>query len=132
MVARFTEYKNILPFHTFMSIHCPFHYACPLFKIISYDHQLGAGIATVYGMDDRGVGVRVPLRSRIFFSPRRPYGTWGPPSFLSNGYRGFFLPEVKRPGREADHSPPNSAEVKKIWVYTATPPYAFMAHCLIS
>jgi hypothetical protein len=28
---------------------------------------------------------------------------------------------VKRPGREADHSPPASAEVKKMWIYTSTP-----------
>jgi hypothetical protein len=27
---------------------------------------------------------------------------------------------VMRPGREADHSPPTSAEVKKMWVYTST------------
>jgi hypothetical protein len=29
---------------------------------------------------------------------------------------------VKRPGREADHSPPSSAEVKNAWNYTSTPP----------
>jgi hypothetical protein len=34
---------------------------------------------------------------------------------------------VKRPGREADHSPPTRAEIKKTWVYTSTPPYVFMA-----
>jgi hypothetical protein len=33
---------------------------------------------------------------------------------------------------EADHSPPASAEVKKIWVYTSTPPYANMAQYLIA
>jgi hypothetical protein len=33
---------------------------------------------------------------------------------------------VKRQGREADHSPPSSAEVKKTWVYTSAPPYVFM------
>jgi hypothetical protein len=27
-------------------------------------------------------------------------------------------PGVKRPGRVVDHSPPTSAEVKKIWIYT--------------
>jgi hypothetical protein len=27
-------------------------------------------------------------------------------------------PGVKRPGREADHSPPTGAEVKKMWIYT--------------
>jgi hypothetical protein len=30
-------------------------------------------------------------------------------------------------GREAGHSPPTSAEVKKMWIYTSTSPYAFMA-----
>jgi hypothetical protein len=34
---------------------------------------------------------------------------------------------LKRPGREADHSPPSSAEVKIAWSYTATPKSAFMA-----
>jgi hypothetical protein len=48
------------------------------------------GIATSYGLDDRGVGVRVPVGTRIFFFPRRPGRLWGPPSFLYNGYRGPF------------------------------------------
>jgi hypothetical protein len=39
---------------------------------------------------------------------------------LSNGYRGAF-PEVKWPGSEADNSPPTTAEVKKMWIYTFTP-----------
>jgi glucose uptake protein GlcU len=30
------------------------------------------GIATSYGLDDLGVGVRVPVGSRIFCSPNRP------------------------------------------------------------
>jgi hypothetical protein len=59
---------------------------------------------------------------RIFSSPNRPDRLWGSPDLLSNEYRG-----VKQPGREANHSPPASAEVKKIWIYTSTPPYAFMA-----
>jgi hypothetical protein len=37
-----------------------------------------------------GVGVRVPVGSRIFSSPRRPDELWGPPSLLSNGYRRLF------------------------------------------
>jgi hypothetical protein len=40
---------------------------------------------------------------------------------------GFFFSGLKRQGREADHSPPASAEVKKIWIYTSTPLYAFVA-----
>jgi hypothetical protein len=35
-------------------------------------------------------------------------------------------PGVQRPGREADHSPPTGAEVNKMWIYTSTPPHAFM------
>jgi len=34
--------------------------------------------------------------------------------------------EVKRPRREADHSPPSCAEVKNEWSYTTTSPYPFM------
>jgi hypothetical protein len=40
---------------------------------------------------------------------------------------GVLSPGVKRPGREADHSPPASTEVKKTWIYTSTPPQVFMA-----
>jgi hypothetical protein len=40
---------------------------------------------------------------------------------------GALSPGVKRSGREAHHSPPTSAEVKKMWIYASTPPYAFMA-----
>jgi hypothetical protein len=77
--------------------------------------RLGTGWTT-------GVGVQVLVGSRIFSSPCHPDRFWGPPSLLSNGYRG-----VKRPGCEADHSPPASAKVKKMWIYISTPPYAFMA-----
>jgi hypothetical protein len=48
------------------------------------------GIATGYGLDGRGAGVRVPVESRFFFCPRRPYRFWGPLSLLSNGYLGLF------------------------------------------
>jgi hypothetical protein len=36
----------------------------------------------------------------------------------------FF--ELKVAGDEADHSPPASAEIKKMWIYTSTPSYSFM------
>jgi hypothetical protein len=48
------------------------------------------GIATDYGLDDQGVGVRVPVLVRNYTSPCRPQRLWGPPSLLSNGYRGLF------------------------------------------
>jgi hypothetical protein len=74
-------------------------------------------IATGYGLDDRGVGVRIPLESIMFFSPRLKHQLWGPPSLLSNGYRGLFS-GVKRQGREVDHSPQTTAEVKNLAVYS--------------
>jgi hypothetical protein len=89
------------------------------------------GIATGYGLDDREVGLRVPVGARIFTSPCCPDRLWGPPSFLSSWYRGL-PPGVKRPGSETDHSPPTSSEIKKMWLYTSTPIYVFMAQCLFS
>jgi hypothetical protein len=49
-----------------------------------------ADIATDYGLDDRGVGVRVSVESRIFSSSHCPDRVWGPPNFVSNGHRGLF------------------------------------------
>jgi hypothetical protein len=75
------------------------------------------GIATDYGLDDRVVGVQVPVGIRIFFKWSRPaLGSTQPP-----------IHGVKRPRREADHLPPTSAKVKKMWSYTSTPPYTFTA-----
>jgi hypothetical protein len=48
-------------------------------------------------------------------------GTGAHPASYPLGTTGSF-PGVKRPGREADHSPPSSAEVKNAWGYTSTPP----------
>jgi hypothetical protein len=65
-------------------------------------------MATDYAMDDREVGVRVPIGSRIFISPYHADWLQGLPILLSNEH-----PGVKGMGREAGHSPPTSAEVKK-------------------
>jgi hypothetical protein len=51
--------------------------------------------------------------SRPALGPTQPTIQWVP-GILSLG--------VKRPGREADHSPPSSAEIKNEWSYTSTPP----------
>jgi hypothetical protein len=57
--------------------------------VSSRDSVVGTAIG--YGLDDRGVGVLVPVQSRIFSSPRSPDRLWGPPNHLSNGYR-WLLP----------------------------------------
>jgi hypothetical protein len=64
---------------------------------------LGAGL--------QRVGVRFPVRARFFSSPTQPPIKWVP---------GAFSPGVKRSWREADHSPPTSAEVKNTWTYTSS------------
>jgi hypothetical protein len=70
------------------------------------------GITTGYGLKDLGVGVRVPVGSRIFF-----FSTSRPPlestQFPLQGVLGAFSPGAKRPGREADHSLPSSADINK-------------------
>jgi hypothetical protein len=40
---------------------------------------------------------------------------------------GGSFPGLKLQGREADHPPPTSAEVKKKCISTSTPLYVFMA-----
>jgi hypothetical protein len=49
--------------------------------------EIAVSIATGYGLDDQGVGVQVPVGSRIFSSPLRPDLLWGPPNLLPNEYR---------------------------------------------
>jgi hypothetical protein len=82
------------------------------------------GISTGYRLDERRVGVPDPVGSKIFSSPRDPNRFRGPTSRLSNGYWGQFPWGwgVKRPGREADHSSPTSAQVKKC-SYGSTHPF---------
>jgi hypothetical protein len=80
------------------------------------------GIATGYGGGrPGGAGVRIPVGIHIVQT-----GSVVHPTSYKMGTGGSF-PGVKRQGREVDHSPPTSAEVKKMWIYTSTPLYVFMA-----
>jgi hypothetical protein len=47
-------------------------------------------IETSYGLDDRGFGVRIPVRYRIFSSPRLPERLWAHPASNAMGSGGFF------------------------------------------
>jgi hypothetical protein len=57
---------------------------------------------------------------KLLSTPNRPDQLWGPSSLQGNKYRGSF-PGVERPGRDVDHPPPTSAEVKNEWSYTSSP-----------
>jgi hypothetical protein len=49
-----------------------------------------------------------------------------PTQFPLQWVPGALSPGVRRPGREANHSPPTSAEIKETSIYTPTPPYSSM------
>jgi hypothetical protein len=81
------------------------------------------GIALGYGLEDRGSRVRFPAGVGNFSLHHRcvQNGSGAQPASYLMGTRGSF-PGVKRPEREADHSPPSSAEVKNAWSYTTASP----------
>jgi hypothetical protein len=67
-------------------------------------------IANRLWVDARG---SIPERGKRFFCmPQGPDRLLGPPNLLSSGYGGALSSGVMRLGREADHSPPSSAEVE--------------------
>jgi hypothetical protein len=71
------------------------------------------GIALGYGLDDRGSRVPFPAGAGNFSLHHHVQnGSGAPRASYQMGTRGSF-PGVKRPGREADHSPPSSAGVKE-------------------
>jgi hypothetical protein len=65
----------------------------------------------------------------LFTAESRP-ALW-PNQLLMQWVTGAISLGVKRPGREADYSPPSSVEAKNAWSYTSTTQYVFMAWCLI-
>jgi hypothetical protein len=80
------------------SLICIFFFFFFFFSLLRYEikwnemkrRDTTVSIASGYGLDDRRVGVRVPVGLRIFFSPCLPDRLWGPPNLLSNGYRWLF------------------------------------------
>jgi hypothetical protein len=72
-------------------------------------------------MDDRGCRVRFPMGAENFLFTTASRTTLGPTQPPTQWVPGTLSLGVKRPGREADHSPPTSSEVKNAWSYTSTP-----------
>jgi hypothetical protein len=80
-----------------------------------------------YGLDARVIEVRSQAGAEDFSCSLCSDRLWGPPSLLSNGYRGSFSRVKVRPGRDADYSPhvvPRSLMSRS---YTSSPPTAYMA-----
>jgi hypothetical protein len=99
-----------------------------LYMYMSRDSSVG--IALSYWLDDRVLGFDSRWGLGIFLFTtlsRAALGSTQPPI---QWVPGALSLEVKRPGREADHSPPSSAEVKNAWILRL-PQYVFMAWCLV-
>jgi hypothetical protein len=78
----------------------------------SRDSSVGTVLG--YGLNDRGSRVRFPVGAGNFSLHHRVQnGSGAHPASYAMGTRGSFFLGVKRSRREADHSPPPSAEVKE-------------------
>jgi hypothetical protein len=65
-----------------------------------------------YGLDDRAIEIRSPAEAKEFSSNLCPDRLWAHPASCTMGTGGPFSGAKARPGRDADHSPPSSAEVE--------------------
>jgi hypothetical protein len=66
-----------------------------------------------YGLDDRAIGVRSPAGAKDFSSILFVQtGSGAHPASCTMGTGGPSSWVKARPGRDADHSPPSSAEVE--------------------
>jgi hypothetical protein len=65
-----------------------------------------------YGLNDLAIGVRSPAGAKDFsFNLCVQTGSGAHPASCTMGTGGHFPGVKARPGRDADHSPPSSAEV---------------------
>jgi hypothetical protein len=97
-----------------------------LYALHRYNVHTTFDIATGYGLDERGAELESRQGQKFSLLHAVETGSGVHQTSYLLGTVGSF-PEGKRPVREADHSRPASAEVKKMWIYTSTPTYAFMA-----
>jgi hypothetical protein len=77
--------------------------------------EAGSSVSVVsgYGLDERAIEVRSPAEAKGFFplaSVSRP--ALGPTQPPVQWVMRVLSPGKARPGRDADHSPPSSAEVE--------------------
>jgi hypothetical protein len=81
----------------------------------SYFYEPGSSVSIVsgYGLDDRTIEVRFPAGAKYFSSSLCVQtGSEAHPASCTMGTGGPFPGAKARPGRDADHSPPSSAEVE--------------------
>jgi hypothetical protein len=82
-----------------------------LHLVKSRDNSVGTALG--YGLDDRGSTVRSPAGLGIFPFTTVSRTDLGPTQFPIQWVPGVLSLGVNRPGRETDHSPPSSSDVKE-------------------
>jgi hypothetical protein len=78
------------------------------------EQEPGSSVSIVsdYGLDDRAIEVRSPAQAKEFSSSLCVQtGSGAHPASRTMGTGGPFEGGKARPGPDADHSPPSSAEV---------------------
>jgi hypothetical protein len=88
-----------------------------------------SGIALGYRLDDRGLETRQVLGIFLFTTAPRP--ALGLIQSPIQWVTGALLMRVKRLRREADHSPPSSAEDKSAWSYVGSIPRITVYECVL-
>jgi hypothetical protein len=100
----FAKQANTIPVSNTVS----FSVSCSHFR----SHVSSGSIVSDYGLDDRAIGVQSPAGAKDFSSNLCVQtGSGAHPASCPMGTGGPFPGGKARPGRDADHSPPSSAEV---------------------
>jgi hypothetical protein len=84
-------------------------------SVFSQKKRASSSVSIVhgYGMDDRAIEVRFPADAKDFSSNLCVQtGSGAHPASWTMGTVGSFLGAKARPGCDADHSPPSSAECR--------------------
>jgi hypothetical protein len=103
-VIQWSELNTVAMYYTYV-----LHYVLLYNK--SRDSSVGIGLG--YGLDDRGSRVRFPVGLGIFLFTTTSKKALGPIQPPIQWITGVLSLGVKQSGREADHPPPSSAEVKE-------------------
>jgi hypothetical protein len=121
----FDEYKLQIPHYAVFSILLLLLLSWVqifLSTLFTQSHDSTVSIAMGYGLDDWGSRVRFLAGAGNFSLHHCIKNGSMPTQPPIQRVLGALSLAVKRPGCEADHSPPSTAKVKNAWSYTSTPP----------
>jgi hypothetical protein len=95
----------------------------PWFVFLSLD----ASVSIKSRLDGRGTLVRLSTGSKRYCSSSVSTPFLEPTQLRIRLVSGAVSSGIKRLGREADHAPPSSAEIRNDWSYTSAPQCVFIA-----